>query len=136
MSSYYSSSNIPTQSGSGCRNEQGVFSAHLVIPIYATIWLISWLLGVLLEISIFIGSCLAQGKSPSRGSVAISLDMPVFALFCIGLWGAIKLSMWFLVVLCSLFTMVSDADEENARAARQRREQVLRRRAMRQVHYH
>lgn len=132
MSSQYSSSSILANPSS-----QIVCSTQLAIPIYATIWILFWLLGMSLEFAVFVGKCLVQGESPSQGRLDVTLDMPVFALFCIALWLTVKLLAWSIVFLCSLLLMASeasDADEENARAARQRREQVLRRRAMRKTY--
>lgn len=82
----------------------GTFETHLAIPVYACAWVIMWLAGTLIEFAIFIGTSVAKGHALDRKYFEVSLYMPSFALFCLGMWMSVKCVEWLIGFLGSLAT--------------------------------
>lgn len=83
----------------------------LAIPIYALAWVILWLAGTILEFAVFVFNAVASGQSLSRKYFEVSLAMPVFALFCLGMLFAAKCIEYLIEFL---YFLISEDPEETA----------------------
>lgn len=63
-----------------------------------------WLAGTLIEFTIFIGTSVAKRHALDRKYFEVSLYMPSFALFCLGMWLSVKCFGWLIGFLGSLAT--------------------------------
>lgn len=83
----------------------------LAIPIYALAWVILWLVGTILKFAVFVTTTVASGQSASKKYFEVSLAMPAFALFCLGMLFAVKCIEYLIEFLCFL---TSEDPEETA----------------------
>lgn len=102
----------------------GTFENHLTIPVYAFAWVILWLVGTLIEFATFIGTSVAKGHAIDRKYFEVSLYMPSFALFCLGMWLSVKCIEWLIGFLGSLATDDSESDNDEPIVVRRRRVRV------------
>lgn len=81
----------------------------LAIPIYAVAWIMLWLVGTILEFTVFVLNTVASGQSLPKKYFEASLAMPVFALFCLGVLFLVKGIEYLIEFLC--FLVSEDPDE-------------------------
>jgi Sec-independent protein secretion pathway component TatC len=81
------------------------------VPIYALAWVILWIVGTILEFAVFVATAVASGDSLPRKQFPVSLAMPAFALFCLGMLFSIKCVEYLIEFLCFL---TSEDPEETA----------------------
>lgn len=68
----------------------GTFSEHVAVPLYAIGWILMWLVGTMLEYTVFVYDSVVNKRPIYRRYFEICLAMPVFALFCVALWVSVK----------------------------------------------
>lgn len=102
-------------------NHLGTFETHLTISVYAFAWVLMWLVGTMLEFVIFVVTSVAKGHAIDRKYFEVSLYMPVFAWFLLGMWFSVKCIEWSIGFLCSLASEDTEKSNDEEPVLRRRR---------------